>query len=139
MGSEDPTLHYTVCYADTDAGGVVYHARYIDMVERARNKLMYAAGFTFAMLAEQYQVMLIVHRVEAVYHAPAVLEDRLQLRSRLTDCRAARSVWVTDVTRDDVLIASITIEIVALHTVTRRLARHPEAFLERLSPYLVPA
>jgi acyl-CoA thioester hydrolase len=139
MGSEDPTLHYTVCYADTDAGGVVYHARYIDMVERARNKLMYAAGFTFAMLAEQYQVMLIVHRVEAVYHAPAVLEDRLQLKSRLTDCRAARSVWVTDVTRDDVLIASITIEIVALHTVTRRLARHPEAFLERLSPYLAPA
>lgn len=139
MGSEDPTLHYTVCYADTDAGGVVYHARYIDMVERARNKLMYAAGFSFAMLAEQYQVMLIVHRVEAVYHAPAVLEDRLQLKSRLTECRAARSVWVTDVTRDDVLIASITIEIVALHTVTRRLTRHPEAFLERLSPYLAPA
>lgn len=139
MGTEDPTLHYTICYADTDAGGVVYHARYIEMVERARNKLMNIAGFTFSMLAQEYQVMLIVHRVEAVYHAPALLEDRLQLKSRLTDCRPSRSVWVTDVRRDDVPIATVTIEMVALHTATRRLTRHPDAFLERLAPYLVPA
>ncbi|HSK41895.1 MAG TPA: thioesterase family protein [Arenibaculum sp.] len=139
MTTEDPTLHYTVCYADTDAGGVVYHGRYIEMVERARNKLMNVAGFTFSMLEQQYQVMLIVHKTQAVYHAPAVLEDQLQLKSRLTKCRASRSVWVTDVTRDGTLIASVTIEIVALHTATRQLALHPNAFLERLAPYVVPA
>src|SRR4051812_29724269 len=104
------------------------------MVERARNKLMNLAGFTFAMLSQQYQVMLIVHKVEAVYHAPAFLEDKLQLTSRITRCRTSRTVWVTDVTRDGLLIASITIEMVALDIVTRRLAKHPDSFLEGLSP-----
>jgi acyl-CoA thioester hydrolase len=137
VATEDLTLDYIVCYADTDAGGVVYHARYIEMVERARNKLMYLAGFSFATLGRQYQVMLIVHKVEAVYHAPAFLEDKLQLTSRITRCRPSRTVWVTDVTKDGVLIASITIEMVALHTVTRRLAKHPDAFLEALAPFVV--
>lgn len=139
METEDPTLHYTVCYADTDAGGIVYHGRYIEMVERARNKLMNAAGFTFSSLAQQHQVMLIVHKVEAVYHAPALLEDRLLLKARVTKCRASRSEWVTDVSRDGVPIASVTIEMVALHTLTRQLTRHPDAFLERLSALVVPS
>jgi acyl-CoA thioester hydrolase len=134
--TEDPTLHYTVCYADTDAGGVVYHARYIEMVERARNKLMNSAGFTFAMLAEQYQILLIVHRVEAVYHAPALLEDRLTLKTRLSLCEPSRSVWITDVMRKSALLASVSIEIVAMHMSTRQLVKHPDAFLEGLLPYL---
>ena len=37
-------LHQTqfrVVYADTDAGGVVYHARYLDIAERARAEMMF--------------------------------------------------------------------------------------------------
>lgn len=133
---QDPTLRHAVSYADTDAGGVVYHARYLEMAERARNKLMKLAGFTFSMLAEQYQVMLIMHKVGAIYHAPAMLDDELTLKTRLTTCQPSRTVWVTDIARDEALLASVTIQIVAMHISTRKLTRHPDAFLERLMPYL---
>ena len=32
---------FRVVYADTDAGGVVYHARYLDIAERARAEMMF--------------------------------------------------------------------------------------------------
>jgi len=30
------TFPFTIAYADTDAGGIVYHARYLEIAERAR-------------------------------------------------------------------------------------------------------
>jgi acyl-CoA thioester hydrolase len=29
---------YRVCFADTDAGGIVYHARYFEMAERPQRR-----------------------------------------------------------------------------------------------------
>lgn len=134
--NDDAVLHYIVCYADTDAGGVVYHARYIEMVERARNRVMNLAGFTFAELSREHDTLLIVHKVNAVYHAPSFLDDHLQLKSRLTACEAARSIWLTEVRRDNVLLAEVSIEMVALHDSTRRLRPHPAILLERLAPFV---
>ena len=38
--------HFSICYADTDAGGVVYHSRYIDMAERARMEMLHELGIS---------------------------------------------------------------------------------------------
>ena len=35
---------YRVCFGDTDAGGIVYHARYFEMAERSRNETLRDAG-----------------------------------------------------------------------------------------------
>ncbi|WP_126282449.1 acyl-CoA thioesterase [Burkholderia stagnalis] len=134
IDEDDTTLDYEVGYADTDAGGIVYHARYIEMAERARNRLMRAAGYSFARLAED-GALFIVRRVEAVYHAPAWLEDTLTLRARIASVTVSRSVWVTDVTRDGAPVAQITIEMVAVDRATRRAVPHPAALIECLAPY----
>ncbi len=128
-------ISYRVCYADTDAGGIVYHGRYIEISERARNNLMNHVGFTFARLANEFQVMLVAQKVEATYFAPALLEDLLTLRTRLTKCRAAYSVWVTEVFRGEELLATVTVKIVLLNTLSRKLARHPEMFVVGLSQF----
>ena len=44
----------------------------------------------------------------------------------------------SDVLRDGALLASVSIEIVAMHTSTRELVKHQDAFLEGLRPYLDP-
>lgn len=136
MEQRDPVLHYTVCVADTDANGVVYHGRYVEMVERARNRVMNLAGFTFRTLAQRFGIMLVVHRMEAVYHAPALLDDELQLTTRLKRCQPSRSVWVTDVAREGELLATVTIEIVAVHVSTRQIVPHPSAFIDAIARYI---
>ena len=37
---------FLISYADTDAGGVVYHSRYIDMAERARMEMLHELGIS---------------------------------------------------------------------------------------------
>jgi acyl-CoA thioester hydrolase len=133
MKVEAQTLHYPVCMADTDANGVVYHARFIEMAERARNKLMNHLGFTFATLAQRYEALLVIRRVEGVYHAPALLDDELVLRTRLKKCLPSRSEWITDIWRAEMLLASVTIEIVTLHKQTRQLMPHPPELLQKLA------
>lgn len=68
-------MNYSVFYADTDAGNIVYHGRYIEMSDLARNMPMNVAEFTFSMLARQYQVMLTVRKAEAVYHTPTLQQQ----------------------------------------------------------------
>lgn len=130
---DESDLRYKVCYADTDAGGVVYHARYIEMVERARNRLMNVAGFSFAELKDRHDTLLVVHQVNGIYHAPAFLEDCLTLRTSVAVCKPSRTVWLTQVMRDDLLLATVSIDIVALYASTRQLRAHPELLLEKLA------
>lgn len=130
------TFHHTVSYADTDAGGIVYHGRFLDMAERSRNKLLNEAGFTFAKLATLYGQMLVVRKVEIVYVAPAVLEDRLVLESWLDACGPSRTCWTTKVMRGTTHLACIRLEFVAVDMATREIRRHPAALLECLKPYV---
>ena len=138
IADEASQAEHVVSYADTDAGGVVYHGRFLDMAERARNKLLRAVGFSFASLTEEHGVMLVVRRAEVSYAASAILEDQLTLSTRLRLCQASRSVWITEIARNGRLLASVTIEIAMVHVQTRYVARHPDALLQALAPYLVP-
>lgn len=53
---------FTIAYADTDAGGIVYHARYVEIAERARMNWLHNAtppdgdiGFVIKKLTMQYK------------------------------------------------------------------------------------
>jgi acyl-CoA thioester hydrolase len=132
-------VYYTVAYADTDAAGVIYHGRYLEMAERSRNNMIRQAGFPYSLLTREHDVIFVVHKVNAVYHASGFLEDQLRLVTRLEKCEAARSIWVSEVWRDDILLASVGVEIVAIRASTRSLCRHPEAILAAFSPLVAAA
>ena len=66
-----------VYYEDTDAGGVVYHARYLAFAERARTEALREAGVPHAELATGHGLSFVVRRVEIVYLRPARLDDEL--------------------------------------------------------------
>ena len=66
-----------VYYEDTDAGGIVYHARYLAFAERARTEAMRAAGAPHDELATRHGLIFVVRRVEMDYLRPARLDDLL--------------------------------------------------------------
>jgi acyl-CoA thioester hydrolase len=65
-----------VYYADTDAGGVVYHANYLAFAERARAECLRLFGWDRAMQAGS-GAMFMVRKAELDYLAPALLDDAL--------------------------------------------------------------
>lgn len=69
-------LPIRVYIEDTDAGGIVYHARYLHYMERARTEWVRSCGVGLrAGLAEN--ISYVVQRLSIHYAVPAVLDDEL--------------------------------------------------------------
>lgn len=66
-----------VYYEDTDAAGVVYHATYLGMAERARTEALRDLGVPHSELTSLHGLMFVVRRVTIDYLAPARLDDSL--------------------------------------------------------------
>lgn len=125
-----PEQLYRVIYADTDAMGVVYHARYLEMAERARNHSLKAFGIRIRSLTEERNVSLVVHRVAMELIAPLRLDDEVILRTGILRRRSSRVWWRTEVVLNCVRHALVDLETVCYD----RKARCPvvaPAFLEK--------
>ncbi|MCX8500500.1 MAG: YbgC/FadM family acyl-CoA thioesterase [Alphaproteobacteria bacterium] len=104
--------HYRIAYADTDAGGVVYHGRYLEIAERARLEMLRDCGLLtmvvalgrqrpgdFAATGESQQ--LVVRHCTIDYRLPVRLDDLVTVRSRVTDWGGAsfnleQTLWVAE-------------------------------------------
>ncbi len=77
--SSEFTWEVRVYYEDTDAGGIVYYANYLKFFERARTEWLRAVGVGQQVLLAEHDAMFVVKNVSADYHAPAKLDDVLNL------------------------------------------------------------
>lgn len=81
-----------VYWEDTDAGGVVYHARYLHFLERARTEWLRTAGIGQQALREAFGIVFVVHRMELDFNAPARLDDLLTATVEPVERRSASFV-----------------------------------------------
>ncbi|MFC0180190.1 tol-pal system-associated acyl-CoA thioesterase [Thorsellia kenyensis] len=81
-----------VYYEDTDAGGVVYHARYVAFFERARTELLRTLGFSQQRLLQE-DVAFAVRRMSIEFHRPAVLDDELEIETEITELNHASIIF----------------------------------------------
>ena len=65
-----------VYWEDTDAGGVVYHARYLAFMERARSEWMRARGWGQDAMRGREDLVFAVRAMELDFRAPARLDDQ---------------------------------------------------------------
>jgi len=78
-----------IYWEDTDAGGVVYHARYLHFLERARSEWLRAAGVGQQQARTELGIVFVVHSMEIAFNAPARLDDLLTATVQPADCRSA--------------------------------------------------
>ena len=70
------TYKTKVYYEDTDAGGIVYYARYLHFIERARTEMIYDyLQLSHAQLKENHKVIFVVRECNVKYHKSANFED----------------------------------------------------------------
>ncbi|NLD13687.1 MAG: tol-pal system-associated acyl-CoA thioesterase [Gammaproteobacteria bacterium] len=92
-----------VYYEDTDAGGVVYYVNYLKFMERARTERLRALGYSQHQLAAE-NLLFVVHSAQTRYHAPARLDDELQVTARVVKLGKARLEFSQQVRRSDGLL-----------------------------------
>ncbi|MCJ7815769.1 MAG: YbgC/FadM family acyl-CoA thioesterase, partial [Xanthomonadales bacterium] len=66
-----------VYFEDTDAGGVVYHSRYLNFFERARTEMLRARGVSQTELREKHRLIWVVLEINVKFRKAARLDDEL--------------------------------------------------------------
>ena len=74
---------FSIAYSDTDAGGIVYHGRYIEIAERARMEMMRGID-----LPEQ-DAGFVVRKLSIKYMAPLHLADDIVVETDIVKVGAA--------------------------------------------------
>jgi acyl-CoA thioester hydrolase len=103
-----------VYYQDTDAGGVVYHANYVNFMERARTEWLRSFGYSNAGMMMELGVMFVVRSIKLDYLKPARLDDMLMVTALVKEIGRSRLNLVQTVTRDGVLLAEGEVHLVCV-------------------------
>ena len=125
-----------VYWEDTDAGGVVYHARYLAFMERARSEWMRALGWDQGVLRDRDDQVFVVRAMDIDFRAPARLDDQLQVSVRLLECRGASFSVGQRIERDGALLVEARVRIAALRASDFRPRPIPDTMLTELKPLL---
>jgi len=137
LTAEGHELAARVYYADTDFSGVVYHARYLEFLERGRSDFLRLAGVHHTELAAGSlgeRIAWVVRRMEIDFVAPARIDDILIIRTWAQDISGARIVMAQTLSRGEHLLIRARVE-AAIVGETGRPRRFPKewiaAFLRR--------
>lgn len=127
-----PTRIY---WEDTDAGGVVYHARYVAFMERARTEWMRALGFGQERTRTDHGLVFAVRAMTMDFLKPARLDDALEVTATLVQCKRASMVFDQRVCRGDETLLTAQVRIAALDAFTFKPRGMDDVLLAALKPY----
>ena len=136
LTAEGHELAARVYYADTDFSGVVYHARYLEFLERGRSDFLRLAGVHHTELAAGSlgaRIAWVVRRMEIDFVAPARIDDIVIVRTRAVEISGARIVMAQTLSRGDHLLIRARVE-AAIVGETGRPRRFPKEWIAAFMP-----
>ncbi|GAN53083.1 YbgC/FadM family acyl-CoA thioesterase [Tanticharoenia sakaeratensis] len=116
---------YRVYYEDTDAFGIMYHARHIAFAERARADAMRDAGGSVSTLAAEHGLGFVVRRLSVAYRASLKLDDAVRVTTALRHLRGASCALEQVLWRDDIQAAVLAVDLACVTLGDARPARIP--------------
>jgi acyl-CoA thioester hydrolase len=116
----------TVFLEDTDAGGIVYHARYLNFMERCRTRFFYHKGIDHAQLIASNAGNFVVTHAEIDFKSPARLGEELAVTLDAVEIRGASIKCAQQVIRGGQLLVSAKITLAFVNPQTGKPIRIPE-------------
>ena len=118
-----------VYYEDTDAGGIVYYAKYLHFIERARSEMIYQQlSLSHKQLKNDHDTIFIVKSCNVKYLKPANFEDKLEINTSIANKTAVRLNLVQEVRRGEELLVVANIELAVIDN---------KGFVRKLHPDLL--
>ncbi len=129
-----------VQWADVDIAGIMYFAAYWRFAEYAEMELFRELGFPYNSVFETLDFWLPRVKVEAEYHAPALMGDWLRMRTHLEKVGASSVRWQTVIfnERTGEPSAAMTLTVACMNRETKKSMPLPPALRERLLAALHP-
>jgi len=97
-----------IYYEDTDAGGVVYHTKYLSFCERARSEIFFRHNVNFK------EDGFVVRDIKATFFAPAKLGDLIEVKTAVKSIKKSIVNVIQKIYRNDELLFEAEIKLVYL-------------------------
>jgi len=120
------SLPMRVYFQDTDAGGVVYHASYLNFMERARTEWLRTFGYSNAGLMKELGVVFVVRSLKLDYFKPALLDDMLSVTALVKDIGRSRISVIQTVMRQEEVLTEAEVHLVSVSTESFKPVSVPE-------------
>lgn len=122
-----------VYYENTDAGGVVYHAQYLNFFERARTEYLRSLGFSQQQLLAQ-NVAFVVKRLEIDYKIAARLDDQLTIETNIAEIRKASIVFEQFLWKEDCCLSQAKVLVATVDLDKMKPIKIPFSIYQALQP-----
>lgn len=128
------TLPVRVYYEDTDAGGVVYHSRYLNYCERARTEVLRTLGLEQSYLIENNDILFAVRSIQVDYLKPAQFDDEVIVETHIKQLKKASITFIQVIHQSgsDEVLCRLVVRIACLMASELRPRAIPEAILDQL-------
>ncbi|MGX2949319.1 tol-pal system-associated acyl-CoA thioesterase [Ursidibacter sp. B-7004-1] len=113
-----------IYYENTDAGGVVYHAQYLNFFERARTEFLRSLSFSQESLLRD-KIAFVVKKIEIDYKMPARLDDLLNVETTIIDIKKASILFQQKLLKDNLCLSEAKVLVACVD-------------LNRMKPIAVP-
>ena len=104
-----------VYYEDTDAGGIVYYARYLHFIERARTEMIYDhLKLNHKQLREQFNIIFVVKECNVKYLKSANFEDNLEIKTKVIKKSPVRLNLLQEVSKNNEILVAAQVELAVI-------------------------
>ncbi len=125
------SLPVRVYFQDTDAGGVVYHASYLNFMERARTEWLRTYGYSNAGLMKEFGVVFVVRSLKLDYLKPAQLDDLLDVTAQVKEAGRSRVSVLQTVRRGHEVLTEAEVHLVCVSLESFKPVSVPEVLSEQ--------
>ncbi len=128
------TLLQRVYFEHTDFSGIVYHARYLNFLERGRTDYVRLLDIHHNELADGAHgenLAFAVFRMELDFKAAARIDDVLKITTRQGELKGPRLTFNQKITRGDTLIVQAKVGVVLINEEGKP-RRFPRAMVKAL-------
>ena len=109
------TYRTKVYYEDTDAGGIVYYAKYLHFMERARTEMIYDRfKLNHKELKNDFNAVFVVRECNIKYHKSANFEDNLKVHTYISKKTSVRLNLTQEVKREQETLVTAEVELAVI-------------------------
>jgi acyl-CoA thioester hydrolase len=126
-----------IYFSDTDAGGIVYHSRYLDMAEHARTEMLRCLDLSHQEVLEEKGTAFVVRRASLDFQKPAMLDDLVEVRTRGLKMSRFTLELVQEIFRGDDLLVKIDLRLAYIDVAAGRPSPLPAPWRDTLEGLII--
>ena len=140
MLSETTKQHHywtSVYLADTDSGGMVYHANYLNFAERARTEFLNLLGIRHSQMMQEgsHSCFFVVRDCSISFFKSATFGDLLEVQTTFKKMTKVRLFLLQEIFKEKVLIARLHITLACVKNIGSPIGI-PHAIVSAVKPFL---